>query len=85
MSSVNYSQLIPNSANLSWFSASSRVGDAVGIAPLWEGKRHLEYLQAEQRDWDAGAFEDAVRGASAGGSLPFPQPQLQPEADARRG
>lgn len=36
-----------------------------GIAPLWEGRGALEYLQAEQRDWDAGAFEDAGRGARA--------------------
>lgn len=65
MSSVNYSQLIPNSANLSWFYASSRVGNALGIAPLWEGRGAFEYLQAEQRDWDAGAFDDAGRGARA--------------------
>lgn len=48
-------------------------------------KRRLEYLRAEQRGWDAGALENAARGARAGGSLPSLQLQLQPEADSRRG
>lgn len=48
-------------------------------------KRRLEYLRAEQRGWDAGALENAARGARAGGSLPSLQLQLQSEADSRRG
>lgn len=43
------------------------------------------YLRAEQRGWGAGALENAARGVRAGGSLPSPQLQLQPEADSRRG
>lgn len=48
-------------------------------------KGRLEYLRAEQRGGMQVRLEDAARGARAGGSLPSPQPQLQPEADARRG
>lgn len=84
MSSVNYSQLIPNSANLSWFSASSRVGDALGIAPPWEGRGALSTCGLSK---GAGmqVHSRMLRVARAGVSLPSPQPQLQPEANARRG